>query len=254
MKISIITATYNSESTICDTLRSIDSQTYKNIEHIIVDGLSHDKTIDLLNRQKTSWRHIRSEADRGLYDAMNKGIMLATGDVIGILNSDDMYVNVSVLEKVAALFMDTTIDACYADLVYVEKDDTSKIVRYWKSNPYQEGLFEKGWMPPHPTFFVRRNVYERYGLFDLDFKLAADVELLMRFIAKHQIKTAYLPEILVKMRMGGATNKCFANIVKQNLEIRTAARKNSLQLSPMFIVNKLFAKSFQFCKRPEYSL
>jgi len=254
MKISIITATYNSESTICDTLWSIDSQTYNNIEHIIVDGLSRDKTIELLNRDQTPWRHIRSEADGGLYDAMNKGIRLASGDVIGILNSDDMYVDECVLEKVAALFADPAIDACYADLVYVEKDNTSKIVRYWKSTPYRSGLFERGWMPPHPTFFVRREIYEKFGLFDLDFKLAADVELLMRFIAKHRINTVYLPEILVKMRMGGATNKCFANIVRQNMEIRAAARKNSLQLSPMFLVSKLFTKSVQFYKRPEQCL
>ena len=254
MKISIITATYNSEATIADTIHSIDTQTYGDIEHIIIDGLSSDATLAIVNSSKAPWRQVFCEADQGLYDAMNKGIARASGDLIGILNSDDLYVDGDVLDKVACLFADPNTDACYADLVYVDKLDTSKIVRYWKSSPYQNGLFQTGWMPPHPTFFVRRSVYERFGTFDLNYKLAADVELLMRFIAKEQIRTVYLPEILVKMRIGGATNKSITNILKQNLEIRSAAIKNGFRLSPLFLVNKLLVKVPQFFSRPEGAL
>lgn len=254
MKISILTVTYNSAATVADTLKSVDSQTYPDIEHIIVDGLSKDDTLMIVEKSPTPWRKVLSESDNGLYDAMNKGISLATGDVIGILNSDDLYASPDVLSKVSEFFTDPTVDACYSDLVYVDKSNTDKIIRYWKSSPYRKGLFEKGWMPPHPTFFVRREVYKQYGIFDLNFKIAADVELLMRFIAKHQINTAYLPEVTIKMRMGGTTNKCLANILKQNVEIGHAAQKNGLRLSPLFLLHKLSVKLPQFYRRPLFTL
>lgn len=249
MKISIITVCYNAAETIQVCLNSVSTQSYHDIEHIIIDGASTDATLKNVH-QISSHASIISEPDNGIYDAMNKGILSATGEIIGILNADDLYAHSHVLEDIIKLFQDTSVDACFGDLVYVNRQKTDQIIRYWKSKPYHSGLFEKGWMPPHPTFFVRRKIYNQLGLFDLNFNIAADVELLMRFIAKHKIKTAYLPQILVKMRVGGTTNKSWTNIIKQNLEIYKAAHKNGLKLSPFFILYKFLDKITQFYKRP----
>jgi len=181
MKISIITVCYNSADTIADTIASVASQQYKDKEHIIVDGASRDSTMDIVKSAGSITRYI-SEPDKGIYDGMNKGLKLATGDVIGLLNADDFYADDTVLTQVAEAFKKPNIQACFANLVYVDQHDTSRVVRYWKSRPYQQGLFKSGWMPAHPTFFVRKEVYEQYGLFDLSYKIAADFELLFRFI------------------------------------------------------------------------
>jgi glycosyltransferase involved in cell wall biosynthesis len=246
--ITIITSVYNGSSTIGDCLNSVNSQTMP-AEHIIIDGASTDNTLEIVRRISPHTR-IVSEPDNGIYDAMNKGIRLATGDIVGILNSDDFYAGSQVLEMVTKVFANSKIDACYSDLVYVHQKKKDRIVRYWKSCPYHDGLFEKGWVPPHPTFFVRREVYERLGLFDLNFRIAADFELMARFLGHHNIRTIYLPQVTVHMRLGGTTNKSIRNIIKQNIEIIRALKKNKLQISPLFPAYKLIDRFSQFFKNP----
>jgi len=250
LKISIITSTLNSAKTIEDCIKSILSQSYP-VEHIVIDGCSSDGTLGIIDKYKSSISKIISEPDRGIYDAMNKGISLATGDVIGLLNSDDVYYDNGVVRTIAEAFADKEIDACYGDLVYVGRDDTEKIVRYWQSCPYRDGLFKKGWVPAHPTFYVRRGVYEKYGGFDLRFHLAADTELMMRFVGRYKIRIEYIPHLVVKMRIGGATNKNISNILKQNVEIWRAARQNGINMSPLFPVYKIANRIIQFNSRPK---
>ena len=252
MKISIITVCYNSSLTITDTINSVARQTHANKEHIVVDGNSNDSTMEIV-RASPSISHFVSEPDLGIYDAMNKGLKLATGDVIGILNSDDYYVDSSVLTQVAAVFANSEIDACYADLVYVNQLDTNKVVRYWKSCIFVPGLFKRGWMPAHPTFFVRREIYEQLGDFDLDFRFQADFELTMRFLEIYRITSVYVPKIFIKMRVGGVSNNSIINIVKGNIEAYKACRKNHLAILPIFIIMKVVSRIPQFFLRPTNS-
>lgn len=251
MKTSIITVCYNSDKTIADTLRFARTQTQANIEHIIVDGGSTDQTLAVVAAEVSPNYKLVSEKDKGIYDAMNKGIALATGDVIGFINSDDFYPNPEVLATVAAAFEASGADCCYGDLCYVQQDDVSNIVRYWRSGPFIPGLFGQGWCPPHPTFFVRRVVYERLGGFDLNFKIAADVELMARFLELGRISSHYIPKVLVHMRMGGTTNRSWGNVVKQNLEIRRGLLAMGLGFSWVrFLGYKVFSKALQFVLRP----
>src|SRR5688572_15897310 len=176
LKISIITVCFNSAKTLPDAISSVGSQQYKNKEYLVIDGGSSDETVSILKKNKTITRWV-SESDRGIYDAMNKGLALTTGDVVGFLNADDVYSGDDILQQVARALEDPAIDACYADLVYVDTTNTQKVIRYWRSGDFKPGMFKRGWMPAHPTFFVRKSVYEKYGVFDLDYKLAADFEL-----------------------------------------------------------------------------
>ena len=251
MKISIITVCYNSEKTIKDTLRSVLEQKHENIEHIIIDGGSTDRTLAAVATVGAHVAKIISEPDNGIYDAMNKGIALATGDIVGFINADDFYPSPDVLSTVASAFESSGADCCYGDLCYVQQEDVSKIVRFWRSSPFASGKFSRGWCPPHPTFFVRREVYTRLGGFDLSFNIAADFELMMRYLEGAHITSRYIPQVLVKMRLGGTTNRSFINIFKQNMEIRRAlssiGRRSSLV---RFIFNKLFIRLIQFVSRP----
>ena len=251
MKISVITVCYNSAKTIGHTLRSVREQTHGDIEHIIVDGGSSDKTLEVVSAEGPHVTKLVSERDNGIYDAMNKGIQLATGDVVAFLNADDFYISTEVLSKVAVAFEASGADCCYGDLCYVQQDDTAKIVRYWRSSPFRLGLFGKGWCPPHPTFFVRRSVCQRLGGFNLNYKIAADVELMARFLVAGSISSFYIPEVLVHMRMGGTTNRSLSNIFRQNLEIRRALLENGLRFSWIqFFLSKLMSRSLQFVRRP----
>ena len=227
MKVSVITATYNSAATVADTLRSVRDQSYPLVEHLIIDGGSKDNTMEIV----AGFPHIKqicSEKDRGIYDAMNKGVKRATGDIVGILNSDDFYASENVLREVVDTFEQSGCDAVYGDLQYVDKDDVSKVVRYWRSGPYQQGAFKWGWMPPHPSFFVRHTLYDRCGLFNLDMKTAADYELMLRMIHKEGASLQYLPNVLVKMRTGGASNASLASRLKANADDRKAWDVNGL--------------------------
>lgn len=249
-KVTIITATYNSSATIADTLESVKSQDHPDIEHIIVDGISRDDTLEIVRRYSHVSKMV-SEKDKGIYDAMNKGIGMATGEVIGILNSDDFYADSSVISKVARAFEETGCDALYADLVYVDQQDVGKAVRFWRAGAYRENAFKWGWMPPHPTFFVRRELYDKYGVFSLDLKTAADYELMLRFIHKHRIRVHYLPEVLVKMRAGGASNASFRNRLNANRQDRLAWVRNNIRpywftlyMKPVRKLGQFLFKSF----------
>ena len=229
MKLTVITVSYNSEKTIRDSIESVLSQTGCDIEYIIVDGQSTDGTCNIIRSYKDRITKFISEGDGGIYDAMNKGLNHAHGDVIGFLNSDDVYADSDVLAKVTNAFKESDCEAVYGDLVYVEQNNPLKIVRKWKSRPYKRQLFQSGWMPPHPTFYVRREVYERYGLFNTSLKNAADYEIMLRFLYKEQIRATYIPEVLVRMRVGGMSNANFLNRIKANKEDRQAWRINNLK-------------------------
>jgi glycosyltransferase involved in cell wall biosynthesis len=253
LKISIITVTHNPGLVLLDCLNSVASQKYKNIEHIIVDNVSTDGTIPLLNSRRDQFGFLISEKDQGIYEAMNKGLKIATGDIIGFLNSDDFYASNNVLSRVVAIFKDnSSLDACYADLIYVDPINTNKIIRFWQSSKFVSGLFAKGWCPPHPTFFVRRSVYERFGNFDLNYYIASDVELMMRFLEVQKINARYIPELWIKMRLGGITNKNFKNILIQNKEVLHALKNHNLSVNWIsFFIYKIINRGLQFLKRPK---
>lgn len=246
MKISIITVAYNAADHIRSAIDAVLGQTYPDIEYIIVDGVSTDGTVDVVKSYGDRIAKFVSEPDKGIYDAMNKGIALATGDVVGILNADDFYTDDRVLERVADCLSGTDVDACFSDLVYVDANNTDKVIRYWKSCPYQDGLFEKGWMPAHPTFFMKRWCYEKYGKFDLSIPIGTDFDLLFRMIHAHRIRTRYIPEILVKMRTGGESNKSIQNIVRQNMTVIRTLKKHGVPVSPMFFIAKFSERLGQF--------
>ena len=246
MKISIVTGTYNSQEYIGDCVASITNQTYDAIDHIIIDGASSDNTVNTIKSLPNRVSKLISEQDEGIYDAMNKGLKMATGDVIGILNSDDFYNSDDVIQKVASAFENPEIDIVFGDLYYVNQKNPDKIVRKWSSGPFQNGAFKKGWHPAHPSFFVRKRVYEKYGYFDLDFELAADFELMLRFLEKHRLKSIYIPIPLVRMRLGGASNKNLGNIAKGNNECIRAFKKNSIDASVLYPIYRLLPKLKQF--------
>jgi glycosyltransferase len=228
MKISIITATYNSAATVRDTLACIAGQQYPNIEHIIVDGVSKDNTLAIVNEFSHVTKTI-SEKDKGIYDAMNKGVQLSTGHVIGILNSDDFYTSSLVLSKVAAAFEDPAVEAVYGDLQYVKSDNVQVITRTWKSGTFKRKFLYYGWMPPHPTFFVRRHIYEKCGLFNTTLRSSADYELMLRVLLKYNARVQYIPEVLVKMRAGGMSNASVKNRLRANKEDAMAWKLNNLK-------------------------
>jgi len=251
MKLSVITVVYNNSKTIESTIQSVLGQSYNDVEYIIIDGASNDGTINVIQPFEEKISAIVSEPDKGMYDAMNKGIRLASGDAVGLLHADDIYADNKVLEKVATVLTDDEVDACYGDLVYVSEDDLDKIVRYWKSDTFIQGMFAKGWCPPHPTFFVKSKIYRKFGLYDLSYPIANDVELMMRYLEKFKIRTSYIPEILVKMRIGGVSNNSMRNIIWQNQQILKAAKNNSVPINTIgFIWHKLASRLSQYHSRP----
>ena len=249
MTISIITATYNSAKTVRDTLESVKNQSYPHIEHVVIDGLSKDDTLKIV-AEYPSVSQVISEPDKGIYDAMNKGIQLVSGDIIGILNSDDFYNHPDVIANIVQCFQDhPDIEAVYADLVFVNEKDTSQIKRTWIAGKYKKKNFLFGWMPPHPTFFVKKEVYEQYGVFNTQLKSAADYELMLRFLYKHDIQVAYLPDIIIRMRIGGQSTASIKNRLQANKEDRAAWHINHLQpkfyttyLKPLRKLNQFLIK------------
>lgn len=246
MKVSIITVTYNSAETVEQTILSVINQTYPNIEYIIIDGGSSDDTLNIAAKFKDKIARIVSEKDRGIYDALNKGISMASGDVIGLLHSDDFYIHNKVVEQYVDQFNESNVDAVYSDLYYVDQTNTNTIIRKWKSGDYSPGAFLNGWMPPHPTFFVRKSIYKKFGEFDLRFQSAADYELMLRFIHKHGIKLRYLPEFTIKMRQGGKSNVSLANRLRANLEDRKAWEVNGIKPRFYTLYLKPLRKLIQF--------
>jgi len=246
LKISIITITFNSAKTIEQTIQSVFNQSYKNIEYIIIDGGSTDATLSIIQKYKNQISALISEKDNGLYYALNKGIELATGEVIAILHSDDFYTTNKVLQLYVDIFAKTNADAVYSDLYYVNKLNTDKIIRKWKSGQYKFNSFLYGWMPPHPTFIVKKEIYKKYGNFNLQFKSAADYELMLRFIHKQKISLAYLKNYSVKMRVGGKSNANIQNRVNANLEDRKAWQINQLKPHFFTLYLKPLRKVFQY--------
>lgn len=246
MKVSIITVCYNSAETIENTLISVVSQSYPNIEYILIDGQSTDGTLAIIERYKSKLARVISEPDKGIYDAINKGIQLASGELVGVLNSDDFYVNNSVIEKVVKILQQQHADCVYGDLQYVDRQNTNLVKRNWVSGKYEQGLFYKGWMPPHPTFFIKNDCYKKYGLFNLQLKSAADYELMLRMLHVHQIKAAYLPQVLVKMRVGGKSNISLKNRIKANREDKLAWVINGIKPRFYTLLMKPLSKLGQF--------
>lgn len=237
--VTIITVSFRSAKTIADTCRSIAAQTHPAIEHLIIDGGSTDGTCDVARQHCRPGTIIVSERDNGIYDAMNKGLRLARGEVVGFLNADDLYAHAHVLSRIAAVMADPTIEACFADVVYVDQDDPRHIRRWWRSGPRRASAIASGWIPAHPTVYARRSIYERFGAFDTRYRLAADHECLSRFLHRHRIRTAYVPEVWVKMRVGGATNASWHNIVQQNREILSGMSANHIPISPLLPIWKI---------------
>jgi len=248
MKVSIITATYNSSETIVDTLKSLEQQSYPDIEYIIIDGASKDNTLEVVRQNCTRVSKIISEPDKGIYDALNKGIQAATGDVIGFLHSDDLFAYPDAVADIVATLEKNQSQAAYADLAYVSKDDTDKMVRLWTSGDYQRNKLLSGWMPPHPTFYMKRELYQSLGQFDLGYKIAADYDSLLRYLWSNKVSMSYLPKVLIKMRVGGASNRSLGNIYKKTCEDIQALKNNNL-FWPKAILIKNFSKIPQFFRR-----
>jgi glycosyltransferase len=245
MQITLITPVWNNVDTIADCLRSIYRQS-EPCQHIIVDGGSIDGTLEILEKEKAPDAILISEPDKGMYDAINKGLNLTTGDIVGVLNSDDFYADDTVLAKVAGAFSNLQIDACYGDLIYVDRTDTSKVVRNWRSGEYDRKKFYNGWMPPHPTFYLKRTHYEQHGGYRLDLGSAADYELMLRMLLKHRASAAYIPEVLVKMRNDGMSNASLKNRLQANRNDRAAWRINRLKPRPWTIASKPLRKMGQW--------
>jgi len=248
-RFSIITVVYNAADSIASTLDSVIAQNV-DLEHLIIDGGSSDGTLDILHNYPHQDRlRIVSESDNGIYDAMNKGLRMACGQIIGILNADDFYANDQILCKVHGIFLNSPTDSCYGDLAYVKKNNVKKITRYWRAGPFHRSAFYSGWMPPHPTFFVKREVYEKHGGFNLSLGSAADYELMLRFLVKYGITTRYIPELMIKMRAGGASNASIKNRLAANRMDRKAWRINQLRPLPWTLWAKPARKIKQFFPR-----
>jgi len=227
MKVSVITSVYNNKETIEDAIKSVLSQTYENIEYVVVDGGSSDGTLDIIEKYKDQIDVLVSEPDKGIYDGLNKGLDLATGDIVAFLHSDDLYADEHTIEHVASVFEKEDVDGVYGDLIYTPKEDTSKVLRYWKSKDFHPDLLKQGWMPAHPTFFLKKEIYDKYGKFDLSFKIAGDYDFMLRVLSKG-IKVKYLPEVIYKMRVGGESNKSLKNIILKSKEDLRALSKNNV--------------------------
>jgi len=246
LKVSIITVCYNSAETIEDTILSVVSQDYASIEYIIVDGKSSDTTLSIIEKYNSKITKVLSEKDDGIYFAINKGISLASGDIIAVLHADDVYYSNHVISDVVNTFTEKNTDTVYGNLYYVDRIDTSKIKRQWISGGYTKKSFLKGWMPPHPSFFVRKKCYDKFGVFNTSLHSAADYELMLRFLFKHNCSASYLPQVLVKMRVGGKSNVSLMNRIKANREDKKAWLMNELKPSLFTFIRKPLSKLGQF--------
>jgi glycosyltransferase involved in cell wall biosynthesis len=228
MIISIITVCYNSSKTILDTINSVNIQSYPEIEHIFVDGLSSDNTVEIINLNSQTKNVVVSEKDNGLYDAINKGISIASGDVIGFLHSDDLLASSTIILDLMTEMKSKKLDGIYGDLEYVDKYDTNKIIRHWKSRKFKFSLLKQGWMPAHPTLFLKKQVYDKHGEFNMSYKISADYDFMLRILKDNDLEYGYLPEVITKMRVGGASNRSFKNILQKTREDYRAISSNNI--------------------------
>jgi glycosyltransferase involved in cell wall biosynthesis len=245
IKISVITAVYNRAEFVCDAVRSLQNQTWPNIEHLVIDGASTDETLNVLYKCLDEHTILVSEPDDGMYHAINKGIALSSGDVIGLLHSDDFYADDYVLESVAEAFANPKVQAVYGDLDYVGQTNPLNIIRCWRSGDYTPEKLKYGWMPPHPTLFLRRSVIERWGVFDTSFKISADYDAILRYFSRGEIQPFYVPRVFIKMRLGGNSNKSLAKIWLKTREDYIALRNNEVG-GFWTLLNKNFRKIMQF--------
>lgn len=228
VQISLITAVYNRLNTVGQALESVQSQKYGNVQHVLIDGASTDGSLELIKERMGPNALLASEPDKGIYDALNKGCAMCTGDVIGVMHSDDLFADENVLADVAAKFADPNVDAVYGDLDYVDKRDTNRIVRHWRAGRFDRDRLAWGWMPPHPTLFVRRHFFERLGGYDTRYRISADYDWILRFFGSRGVNVAYLPRVLVKMRVGGASNESLEKVVRKSWEDWLAMRRNRI--------------------------
>lgn len=228
MKISIITAVYNRDRWIAHAVGSVQGQTYTDVQHVVIDGASTDGTRNILEQIRTPETILVSEPDEGIYDALNKGLRIATGDAVGVMHSDDFYADRNVLADVAQAFEDSGADAVYGDLEYVSADNTSRVIRHWNAGEYSRSKLSRGWMPPHPTLFIRRGIVERLGGYDTSYRVAADYDAMLRYFVKGDMSATYIPRVLVKMRVGGESNRSLRKILQKSREDYLALRKNGV--------------------------
>ncbi|MFQ3578797.1 MAG: glycosyltransferase family 2 protein [Bacteroidales bacterium] len=244
MKVTIITAVYNNVQNIEQAIHSVQNQTYKNIEHIVIDGNSSDGTKELLEKHKSSFSFYISEPDNGIYDALNKGLKQATGDIIGFLHSDDLFANEQIIETIVDTFISHSCHGVYGDLLYVNRENPDVVIRNWKSTPYNTSLLKKGWMPPHPTLFLRKQVYDENGLFDTSFKIAADYNFILKIFSNPKYSFIYIPTVFTRMRIGGKSST-IKNLYKKSKEDYIALRSNRIGgFYTLFVKN--FSKIGQF--------
>ena len=255
MKVTLITVCRNAASVIAETLDNVITQTHPKIELVVIDGASTDGTVEILRvyeeklRGHSSVRMVLvSEPDKGIYDAMNKGLRIATGDVIGFVNAGDLLMTPDVINKVVRTFESSGADAVYGDIIMVDEKDIYRVHRTWLSGNYDRKNFRKGWMPPHVATFIKKSVYDRYGHFNTDLRIGADYEILLRFLYKHRITTVHQPEILVRFRLGGMSNGNLKQILQANREVRASWGLNGLKAPPLLVTRKLWSKVMQFFK------
>ncbi len=252
MKISIVTAVYNRADTIGDALRSLQGQTHTDVEHIVQDGGSTDRTLDVIAELADPRLKLESVRDGGIYDALNRGIARATGDVVGLLHSDDLLAHGDVLAHVAQAFADPQVDGVFGDLVYVAKDNPDRVIRYWQAGAYAPERLRRGWMPPHPTLFLRRSIFEKHGDYDTEFRIAADYEAILRWLTRADLHLAYLPEVLVRMRVGGESNRSLGRILRKSREDLRAIRRHEIGGLDVLAAKNL-SKLGQFLRREDAS-
>lgn len=250
MKISVVTVVYNNADTIADAVRSVLEQDHAELEHVVIDGASTDGTLEALAPYREGIAHLVSEPDDGIYDAMNKGIRSSSGEIVGFLNADDMFLHPGVVSRIAREFEESGADTTFGDLVYVEPENTDRVIRYYRSDKFRPRRLAWGWMPPHPTFYARRACFERVGCFKTDYAIAADYELVIRFLLKHGLSYSYIPETLIKMRAGGVSSRNLKSNWILNQEIIRGCRENGIGTNHFMVWSKYFRKVFQLVDRP----
>ncbi|MGK7659766.1 MULTISPECIES: glycosyltransferase family 2 protein [unclassified Marinovum] len=248
LKISVVTAVFNRKDTVANAIESLQAQTYSEVEHVIQDGGSTDGTLGILEQKSNASTRIQSAPDAGIYDAINKGIARAEGEVIGLMHSDDFFADDRVIADVAELFEDSDVDGVYGDLQYVSAEDTTRVIRHWRSGPYDPRRLRHGWMPPHPTVYLRRKVFEEFGLYDTSYRIAADYDAMLRYMGKGGIRMAYLPRVMVKMRVGGESNRSLKHIILKSREDYHALRSNGMGGAGA-LVRKNLSKIRQFVNK-----
>lgn len=248
MKISIVTTVYNRRNTVSDAVLSIRGQTHPEIEHVVQDGGSKDGTLDVLAGLAAPAMHVESARDGGIYDGINRGIARATGEVIGLMHSDDLFASDTVLARVAEAMAEGQVDGVYGDLVYVRSADPTRVIRYWRSGPYHPDRLHRGWMPPHPTLYLRREVFDRWGSYDTDFRIAADYEAMLRWLVRGRIRLTYIPEVMVRMRVGGESNRSLGRILQKSREDYRAIRRHGVG-GVGTLLSKNFSKLGQFIQK-----